>query len=363
MILVVHPAFIGSVPLFPFSPSSTSMQRPHLDKKIFAAILSGSYSQLEENHFASLCISLADEAVDHHIYKRRLTEDSRRDLVHDAFVKLFVRNSSGEFPRIGEYIKKSYLDFDDATEEELLRTLRSIIAGGVYQAMIENLKRRDKVLSDILRSIDYGLKSTELFYKTTRFNDKCLIPRDIDRLAHHPPIPYEIVLSWLRQSTSEHQTVPQLLRKLHAVLTEQEQYQRILSIVDVALLFKDIRRHIQPTEISADTVETDVVRADLTRKIEEAALRVYEQMYPSYVGKAKWTESEYKAGLAAARDVFLRKIQPGNNDEESFFQLLREHLPELTRQDYSAKHKHRLEYLVALMKNELKGLGDELRRR
>ena len=336
------------------------MQRPHLDKKVLCAILSGSYSHFEENQFATLCIALADEAVETHIHKRRINEEFKRDLIHDAFMKLFLRNSSGEFPRIGEYIKKTHPDLDNATEEELLRTLRIIIAGSVYQAMIDNLKRRDKRLSDILRSIDYTLKTTQLFYKTTRFNDKVLVPRAAARLHQRPVIPLEFLSQQLQQSACANDTVPQLLRKLHGILVEQDAYQRILSVVDTGLLFKEIRTQ-QHGEITGHALEPDAVRADLALRIQEAADRLYERMHDSYVGKHKWTDLEYKAAIQTARDVFLQTIEPGMDDEESFFELARRHLPELKKDDYLKNHKHKIEYLVSLMKSELKDLGKELR--
>ncbi len=338
----------------------------HLYKEQLLTILSGSYTPAQLRDFAELCYSLAAPIIRKRIASGRLNLDalrlSERDVIQDALGDLFARKHNRQFHHLITFFNRWHPDMDAATDTELQRSLRVLVSGKIGKELIRLLTDADPGLADVLRNMKLGLKRTRLFYLTTRFNDKFLLPCEGDPLLDKPEMTGEVLERELFCVCRANDTVPELLRKLHVIIMNQDHCRRTVRFVPLALIFRKIvTLHELPDASSPDEVESDVMRAQLAQLVERAVCDVSTAARRTYVEHGKCSEREFNAYVAALKTIFDHHVQPGHYSDETFIRTLGDHLDGLTTEEYTTRHKSILEYMVRMTKERLKGLDNELR--
>ncbi|MBI4548222.1 MAG: hypothetical protein HY707_09590, partial [Ignavibacteriae bacterium] len=152
-------------------------------------------------------------------------------------------------------------------------------------------------------------------------------------------------------------TVPEMLKKLEKILVEQGEYKRMVPLITVALLFKDVyvsRWETQPEEAEfVELQEPDINRIkQLTEKI---CAELSDEFYPKYVSNGKYSQELftcYVNTIAAS----LNSEFGGTEERErvSYFECLKTAMPGLTRERYVSDHRAVIEYLARIAKNRMK---------
>lgn len=328
----------------------------------FRAILSGSYTPYDVREFVQLCYLVARPHISWKIHSGKLNLSrfgiSEEDAVYDCLADVFRRDASGTFVEINTYFRREVNNLDAASAERLLMQLRRLVIGKVNDNLVRLYSEADPALGKILRNIKLALTTEAGLQQAVRFNETCLVPAGMDPLAHKPPFTIEALRAAVAGVILIHDPVPEMLRKLRALLVEQQQHQRIVPLVWVGLVFKEIYAlGWEPVEEAVDL--DDAIEADrLNALVEKICGQLNAQLRKTYVETGKLTEGLLEGYCCALRKVLQGSYLDEHLDGSTFYEYLREHFPDLTRESYRTEHKATLEYIVKLGKSRLR---EELR--
>jgi len=323
----------------------------------FRSILSGSYTPYDVREFVQLCYLIARPHLSRKVHSGKLnlsllgiTED---DAVYDCLADVFRRDASGRFIEIDVFFEHEVGDTTAVSEEHLLVQLRRLVIGKVNNNLIRLYSEADPALGKILRNIKLALNPDNGLEQVARFNEACLSPIGIDLLSQNPPFTFEA----LRRAASGviliHDNIPEMLRKIRSLLIEQENFQRIVSLVWVGLVFKEIYAlGWEPAEEVVDldrTIETDRLNSLVDKICGELNL----ELRKSYIDSGKLSEDQLEGYCAALKKILKGTYLDAHLDGSTFFEYLQEHNPEITRESYRTEHKATLEYIVKLGKKRL----------
>jgi hypothetical protein len=328
----------------------------------FRAILSGSYTPYDVREFVQLCYLISRPHIIRKVRSGKLDLSilgiSGDDAVYDCLADVFRRDATGKFVEIDTFFQREVEDPASASGESLLVQLRRLVIGKVNNNLVRLYSEADPALGKILRNIKLALTPESGLEQVPRFNEACLAPAGIDRLAHNPPFTFEALRGAAAGVILIHDQVPEMLRKLRTLLVEQQRFQRIVPMVWAGLVFKEIYTlGWEPADEAVDlddAVETDRLNA----LVEKICGQLNAQLRKTYVETGKLTEGLLEGYCCALRKVLQGSYLDQHLDGSTFYEYLREHFPELTRESYRKEHKATLEYIVKLGKSRLR---EELR--
>ncbi len=322
------------------------------------SILSGSYTPYDVREFVRLCYTLALPLIRKRMGQGKIDLGllglNQGDLVYDCIADLFVRDSGGRFTEIEKFFAKEIGDTNRCSDALLCDTLRRIVFGKVNVNLIRIHSGSDPAFGKILHNLDVALSRNRVFESYVRFGDAMLACCDADLILHLPVAPLEYVRREFSRVVLIHDSVPTMLTKLRDILISQQEYQRTIPYILVAILLKEVYA------LGAET-ESEQVSPSLTSLEEEAALRwvgevcsdLRGNLHSSYVANGKMTEEMFDAYLQSAEEILSDLISVGWDGRKPFFEYLNIKMPQLTREQYVNRHKSILEYIVRLAKEKL----------
>jgi hypothetical protein len=277
------------------------------------------------------------------------------DVVYDCLADLFQRDETGGFPQIRTFFDHQIDRFENSSDEDLITSLRGLVFGKVSNNIIRIYSEIDPTLGRILRNLRLAVERSRLFEQITRFGEGHLVPRDGDAHFELPPIPFESLQRDFSRIVLIHDNIPEMVKKLHAVVIGQKRFQRAVPLVSAALLFKQIYLLGWETEevrreSSEEAPEVDVVEAIA----EKVCGELRDEMRSTYVGKGKRTEEEFERYIRALRGILVNTFSDGEANGAAYFDLLRHEFPGLTKECYRRKHRTVLEYLGKLAKERMR---------
>lgn len=328
-------------------------------RKAIDAILLGEYTPYDLCEFVQFCYVLACPLIRKKIGLGKLNLQilnlTEHDIVYDCLADLFRRDERGSFVEIQTFFRNHPVGLDSISDQELIQTIRQLVVGKINNNIIRLYSEADPVLGKIFRNLKSGLERTKLFEQVTRFGEAYIIPCHVNHLLDCPPI----TIDFLRQEFSRivlvHDTIPEMLKKMHQIVIQQENFQRMLPLTMVALICKDVYLLANSTDQIADSEpENELDKENLKRIIENLCLRLRNELYKSYVGKGKRSEKEFTAYINALKEILQSPIYDEHTDGASFFQILQMQIPNLTKDIYMHEHRTTLEYFVRLGKERLR---------
>lgn len=324
------------------------MKSPSLSKQLLVSILSGSYTPYDLREFVRLCSNLALPLVRKKIALGKLNlallRMSDQDVLFDCLADLFERNEEGRFVQIEKFFERERIDIEQHSEEWLLDALRRIVFQKVNTGLVRLHSEADPVLGKILHNLDVAIDRTELFTKAIRFGESVLTPVQGDALIHLPPMPFEYLRDRFSRVILLHEPMPAMLKKLHTLLLEQHEHQRIVSFVLVGLMFKDLYKLAQKTEEATNITEYDTEADSVQKLIEKVSAELHRDFLEKYVQRGKMTGAQFEQYIESVKRVLCDGVDGGTRTI-SLFESLRISLPGLTKQEYAKQHRSILEYL------------------
>ena len=329
-----------------------------LEKRILVAVLSGVYTPLDLREFVQLCHDLALPIIRKKIALGKLNLPSmglkESDAVYDCIADLFYRDDTGLFTRFQAYFEKHVGDVSSISEEELTIALRRLIFGKINNNIVRLYSEADPSLGKILRNLKIALDRSTLFEERVRFGDVCLVPRASDPLFHLPPLQFDSLRQEFSRIVRVHDNVPEMLKKLHAVLVGQEEFQRAVSVVSTGVLFKETYTLGWETDQEAIVHEEKTDSAHLVKIVEDVCLKLRTDLYPKYVEKGKCSNEVFGKYIEAVRSIPKSPLTDQEHEDSTFYQHLCGQMPGLTKEEYQRDHRTIIEYLTRVGKERLK---------
>jgi hypothetical protein len=332
------------------------MKAPPLDRKVLRAILTGTYSPRDLHEFVQLCYSIVLPTVRKKISLGKINLDivglREEDIVHDCLADLFYREDSPAFPQIVKFFEKEVPSIDQANDERLLRTLRRLVLSKVNNNIIRLYAEVDPVLGKILRNLTHALDRLPFFERQSRFGEAYLVAVGVEPLSHLPPIPMDEVRDRFAAKALIHDTIPQMMKKLHEILAEQCEHHRAVPVVAAALLFKEVYAlgSEQPEQQLEQLGEGD----DIPRIIDRVAKQFETEMHKVYVESGKKSAQLLEQYMLALKQVLTGAFARDEGDSASYFDYLKQRIPRLTEENYAKKHRTAFEYMAKKAKERVR---------
>lgn len=314
------------------------------------------YTQPELNEFVQLCYAIALPTIRKKIALGKINLDvmglKEKDVVQDCLADLFRREESTVFPEINRFFECKATNLDEISDERMLMLLRQLVLGKCNNNIIRLYAETDPALGKIFRNITLAIERTKLFEKCTRFGEAYLAPHAMDLLPHLPPVSMESVREQFSRMVCISDTVPQMMQKLHAVLSEQCNYQRLVPLVGLALMFKEtyLLGLEEPSTATVEQGEAD----DIPTIVADVCNEVEGEMHPTYVKTGKRTPEEFDAHMRALKELLLHTFVHDDADGLSYFDHLKRQIPALTKATYSRQHRTAFEYMAKIAKERVR---------
>jgi hypothetical protein len=312
------------------------------------AFTSGTISPEALNRFVRLCHSIASGQLANRTNTAVLSRVhglSSSDIAYDCISDLFQRDGGGRFVQIETYF--SGLPFAEFEDAELLIHLRRLISSKVNLGIFRMLNEADPSLGKILRNLKLAIATLQQFEEVERFGEPYIRPSLCDTLEHLPEPTIEDLERALTESSSGSAFVPDLLAKFSIYLRTQEQFKRTVPLVSLALAIRtaSIVREQLPSEGSSPVDLSLVFDAPTIVRLTMTDIR---NRGRQLVVKRKITCELLDQYCKVIEEGLTRRLVHCDGEDFTFFEALRTLKPELTKLQYRAAHRARLEYLAGM---------------
>jgi hypothetical protein len=278
-------------------------------------------------------------------HKLMLIEDSLNlsDLAYDCIGELFARDENGTLIRFSTYFES--LGIEDASDEDLLIHLRRLVFSSVNQGLFRIYSNYDPSLGKVLRNIKIAVQALSMFTEVDRLGEQCVVPVACDSLSHLPPIDLEALQSVLSARIQGSERIPTILAALAHYLREQSTYSREVPIVRLGLAIRWLYavRQIPPPG-STPAAELDH-HIDIVSAVQFSCRNTLQTLGVNYLREGRLSRELLESYLRAVEMYLLAEFD-GREGIASLFESLKSQVPALSRTEYMAQHRSRLEYLA-----------------
>ena len=327
-------------------------------RPVFERALAGGVAARETRilvqYCAFLALPLVRKKVRQGLLNPGLLAMTEEDIVYDALAELFQRDDGGKFP----LLQSSFSDFrpDERSDEEIVDHLRKLVFINVHKTIIRLYSETDPTLGKILRNLKLGIAKSDAFEESIRFGETMLVVKNGDPLFGRPCMGSDELQRAISNVVNVHDTIPAILAKLHAFLTEQEQYQRAVPLFQVATTVKSVYVIGWETEqIAVPTVEEEVDSQRIREMIAQTCLEQAVELRQSYVETRKISEETLHAYVQTLESI-LKEEYLDAGPTRSYYDHFSEYAPTVTHAEYRAHHRTTLEYITKKTRIRLQSL-------
>ncbi|MEK7670980.1 MAG: hypothetical protein AAB344_02030, partial [Bacteroidota bacterium] len=300
------------------------MKSHQSDRKLIEAILSGTYTPFELREFLQFCYSLALPFIRKKIRCGKINCDiiglQEADIIHDCLADLFYRDEANRFPQIQIFFENQLVHSENPSDEEFTIVLRRLVLGKVNNNIIRLYSEADPALGKILRNLKLALERTQLFEQVSRFGETYLMPRGIKALLHLPPIREDCIREAFSRIVCVYDNIPEMLRKLYSVLSEVQEFQRAVTLVSAALLFKEVYKVAWEEESNGGSVEQHLPSYDIKTLIEQVCKRMSTEMHPVYVGSGRRSDEVFRCYMRALNGILIQEFAEDSEAAETYYE-------------------------------------------
>jgi len=176
-----------------------------------------------------------------------------------------------------------------------------------------------------------------------------------ERQNHLPVMPNELLIPEIRERISGRLNSRMIFKGLADILSRQTTYAKSLPVVQMALAIQSL--YSEPVEFQlTEREEIPFSQEELHQLGLKAVARLQRHIANKYVEKEKLTQYQLKAHLFAAHEILMSAFSENDRDQEngSYFSVLKKHYPGLTDKMYKMKHRVFLEYFTKIAKREMR---------
>ena len=271
---------------------------------------------------------------------------SQSDLAYDCIAELFKRDDAGAFTELQTYFKD--LAPEGADSAEILVHLRRLVFAKVNRTLSHMIAETDSLFFRITRNVRLAASGGGLFEESERFGETILTPLGIDPLLHLPQLSDARLAQVVWGAYSLSSLIPVFMTRLHAALAEQQDACRVIPLMPVVLLIKEVNEgHYAHREAgtSPDAMADDAALEIVTVARQETR----ERFHREYVGKGKVTPEHFTAYLNAIQNVLVTRISADDGSDLSLYTALKRELGDVAEECYKHIHRSRIEYMARYM--------------
>jgi hypothetical protein len=232
-----------------------------------------------------------------------------------------------------------------ARDEEMLAHVRRLVFSKVNHGIFRLYSEIDPTLAKILRNIKIAINTLKNFTEFERFGELCIAPCACNMLEELPAFERDELQRCFIREVSGREHVPDLLAKFSLFLREQSERCRIIPLVTVGILFRDVYTTKEVVSEEAKFDDT-LLKTDTAVLIKKACRYVEERNSEKYVGKRKVTSDVFRSYFSVIEEVLIEKYIGMDGEDTSLCEALQNHIPDLTEQEYKIQHRNRIEYLL-----------------
>lgn len=304
---------------------------------------------------AFLALPLVRKKVRHGLLNLGLLAMTEEDIVYDALAELFQRDDGGQFPLLQSSFDA--LRANERSDDEIVDHLRKLVFINVHKTIIRLYSETDPTLSKILRNLKLGIEKTDVFEETVRFGETVLIIKNADPLLGRPSMGSDDLQRAISSVVNVHDTIPAILLKLRALLAEQEHYQRVVPLFQLATTIKSVYVVGWETEqIVVPTVEGEIDSQRVREMIAQMCREQEVELRHSYVETQKISEATLHAYVQTIESILKEEYLDAGAATRSYYDHLAEYAPTVTHAEYRKYHRTMLEYLTKKTRMRLQGL-------
>ena len=279
---------------------------------------------------------------------------SLEDLALDCIAGLFERDQSGRFPVLARYYEEIYWQTLD--EVTLSGATRRLVFSAVNQELYRNYREADPTLHRIIRNIKDAAEAVEGvgISQTGRDNHVTFSPdADAGLLPIAPP---EYLSPYISSVLARDEDLRGVLTELRDLLGSQDCYRPSYPVVRLALLirgtFLALAHETAHTESTPPAVEEQLHLRDIESLIAESVKTTGERFRARYVDRGKVSAELFDVYVWVAGEVLQADFTETGDDQLSYFERTRKHIPSLTEEEYRSEHRTVLEYFVKTARSE-----------
>ena len=322
----------------------------HTLRRYLVNIFTGTHSHNEVSELVSIAHALATAYLKRKIAMGRFSLErfsvSLDQFAFDAIAEVFERDAHDTFVRLQSYFES--LDIHKLSDEEILAHFQTIVFSKINDRIMEASFENDPVYGKILRNIRLSIHSVRNFEEREILGEKIIVPVFCEVNEHLPEIPENELLAIVAESVRHSKNIPQVLAKLCKNICEQEEYSRTIPLLKLAGSIRNAFVEVSSSEVQGAAIEHQLAEVEIRKVITGICTQLHSEMHSKYVVKRKVSSETYEAYFCVIQQKLIERYVHLNGEADTYFELMKEHIPELTSTGYRKKHRAMLEYFAML---------------
>lgn len=270
------------------------------------------------------------------------------DFAMDSIADLFRRNTAGDFEALQRYCD-AIAPRDAMTAEVLEGSIRRLVFSAVNQHIFRSMRDFDSGLAKIIRNLKLSLKDHPAASLGEVHGMHVIFSSGKGNL-HAPMMSPEFLEAAIRTELRYDASLKKILSAINVVLDNQSEYAQMVPLIQVAVMIRAMfGDDVNPVSVIPDH---GITKEEVTSMIDHV-MKQMGKHGETYIKRGRLTEVEVRCYLESLRRLLFDACCDGK-PEQSYFDVLRSVLPQLTRNQYQHKHRAIFEYMAKLAKAELK---------
>lgn len=322
---------------------------------LIKSAINGKITPFEINQLVKIAHQFAAIRLTQLIRNQKITFDIYPHTINsvalDCIAEIFEMDEENRFPELMIYFSNEK-DPYKVSEEQTLINFRALVFSKLNDGIFRIYRENDPVTSKIIRNIKLAIKKSGTIKTFERFGETFISASD--NIHFHLPIfPLQEIESELLHLFHKKVDIKTALYELCRLLDTNINYRNFISLLDAALMIKNIYLKIDSVSPVSFTIDTDLLDMDVKSIVEDSINEITLIMKEKYLFKKKLTDIEFTCYMRAISQLLANTYIFNNGVESSYFDYLKENLPDLTYDEYRKKHRIHFEYIAKLSKKRV----------
>ncbi|MEW6654127.1 MAG: hypothetical protein AB1394_11770 [Bacteroidota bacterium] len=270
----------------------------------------------------------------------------------DCIAEIFHRDSDGNFIELQHYFSGEK-DLTKTEAQEAFINFRRIVFSKINDGIFRIYKEYDPITSKVIRNIKLIFKRSDKIYSICRFGEVyyTLTPDNLNEAETEMPpeeLETELVLNYPFIHGLENQVT-----KLLEILSISTKYRRFYSLVDLALIIKNIYIHQNKIIVNNLDIDKDLIDADIKQIVQASFIEIGAELESKYLRNHKIEKLLFEQYTHALKELLTDTFIKNDGANFSHFDYLCKVKDDLSYEEYRTKHRASFEYFVKISKTRI----------
>lgn len=278
------------------------------------------------------------------------------DIAIDILGEVFKRDSKGCFINLSNFVSKLYEDLDTINDDNIFIAYQSFLRKISDTQIAKLYAQLDPTGFKIQRNIKESLPTKNLGLRKNIMGMMIYVLND----NNSDLLPYISIEKFEREffaKVSRNYSTKELLNIIYTILIEETKFRKEISLTDTVYLFKKYYNSLE-TSVETDEEILNLPSESLFEKCEldclyvEVINKIKSKIFIDYYSKGKLSIEQSKSLFNTINDIAYDLVYTGQNNT-SYYNYLSKYI-NTNQEEYAFKFKSKLEYLVKILKEDLK---------